>query len=264
MNNYYVYLYIDTSYNETFILNNITYNGRPIYIGKGTKNRAFSHLKLCFSHKYKKPFYDKLKSMLSINNKPNIVIIENNLLEKEAYKKEEYYIRKFKIFTDGGPLYNCNYGGEGGIEPSQIIKDKISAARTGKCLGSKNHNYGWKCKGKDNLFYGKHHTAESKKKMHRKYYILDINTLQIIYVDNLSLWCEQNKHNLTKITEVVNKPMRYKNFVILKYKNYTQDYINNYFNFIKQNIKYLKSSKVNPTIIIPKCLTMDKKDIQNA
>ena len=235
MNDYYVYCYIDEKYNEIYEINGKKYKGRPFYIGKGHGNRDRQHLSLYF----KRPFYDKLRKMLKENNQPNIIRIEENLLEKDAYEKEVYYINQFKIFKDGGILLNMNYGGEGGINPSQEVRDKISQSRKGKCCGIKNPRYGVNCKGENNWFYGCHHTDESKKKMHRRYYIMNIITDEILYIDNLQKFCVDNKCNLQNISIIMNKPMKYKNYVVLKDKGYNENFINEYFSFIKNNKKLL-------------------------
>lgn len=235
MNNYYVYCYIDEKYDETIELNGKIYKGRPFYIGKGHGNRDRQHLSFYF----KRPFYDKLRKMLKENNKPNIIRIEDNLSEKDAYEKETQYITQFKIIKDNGILLNMNYGGEGGINPSEDVRRKISNSRKGKCCGENNHRYGINCKGENNWFYGCQHTEESKKKMRRRYYIMDIETNNIFYIEDLQKWCTDNKCNLQNISIVTNKPMKYKKYAILKDNGYNKEFVDMYFNFIKENKKYL-------------------------
>lgn len=235
MNDYYVYCYIDEKYNEVYEINGKKYKGRPFYIGKGHRNRDKQHLGLY----YKRPFYDKLRKMLKENNQPNIIRIEENLSEKEAFEKEIKYITQFKIYKDNGILLNMNYGGEGGVNPTQEVRDKISKARKGKCCGEKNPRYGVNCKGENNWFYGCHHSEEAKKKMHRHYYVLNIETNNLLYIIDLQQWCADNNYNLQNISIIMNKPMKYKNYVMLKDKGYSQEFIDKYFNFIKDNKQYL-------------------------
>lgn len=235
MNDYYVYCYIDEKYDEIYEINGKKYKGRPFYIGKGHGNRDRQHLSLYF----KRPFYDKLNKMLKENNQPNIVRIEENLTEKEAFEKEIKYISQFKIKADDGILLNMNYGGEGGINPSATTRMKISLANKGKLCGEKNPRYGVNCKGENNWFYGCHHTDETKQKMRRKYYVMNLLTNEIIFVDNLQQWCKDNNAILSCMSEIINKPMKYKNYVMLKDKGYNEDFIQKYFNFIKENKQFL-------------------------
>lgn len=235
MNDYYVYCYIDEKYNEIYEINGKKYKGRPFYIGKGHGNRDRQHLSLY----YKRPFYDKLRKMLKENNQPNIIRIEENLSEKDAYEKEIQYIAQFGIKDNNGILLNMNYGGEGGINPSYITRMKISLANKGKLIGEKNPRYGVNCKGENNWFYGCHHTEEAKKKMRRKYYIMNLENEIIQKVDNLQQWCIDNKCVLSCMSEITNKPMKYKNYVVLKDKGYNENFINEYFSFIKNNKKLL-------------------------
>lgn len=235
MNDYYVYCYIDEKYNETFELNGKKYKGKPFYIGKGHGNRDRQHLSLYF----KRPFYDKLQKMIKENNNPNIIRVEENLSETEAYEKEIHYISQFKIKEDGGILLNMNYGGEGGLNPSQITRMKISLANKGRLIGEKNPRYGVNCKGENNWFYGCHHNEEAKKKMRRKYYIMNLETDDIEFVEDIQQWCINNKCVLTCISEITNKPMKYKNYVVLKDKGYNNDFVNEYFSFMKENKEFL-------------------------
>lgn len=235
MKDYYVYCYIDEKYNETYEINGKIYKGRPFYIGKGHGNRDRQHLGLY----YKRPFYYKLRKMLNENNQPKIIRIEDKLSELEAFKKETQYIAQFKIIKDNGILLNMNYGGEGGINPSEDVRRKISNSRKGKCCGENNPRYGVNCKGENNWFYGCHHTDKTKEKMRRRYYIMDIETNNIFYIEDLQKWCTDNKCNLQNISIVTNKPMKYKNYVVLKDKGYNNDFVNEYFSFIKKNKDFL-------------------------
>lgn len=74
----------------------------------------------------------------------------------ELDKKEKYYITYYNTFENG---YNLTLGGEGNLGwiPSEEIKKKISKSRRGKLIG------------KDNPFYGKKHTKETRRKMSKNH-----------------------------------------------------------------------------------------------
>lgn len=105
---YYVYVYYDGDI--------------PIYVGKGKNNRYKVHLKKFLNVKKGKiPFYDKLHKMKSDGKEPVIIIIEKNLSEEDALKKEKEYYKKFgTVFNGDGTLYNYN---ECGVK-NPILKGK--------------------------------------------------------------------------------------------------------------------------------------------
>ena len=67
-------------------------------------------------------------------------------------EREKYYIEKYDSFYND---YNSTLGGEGclGREVTQSTRDKIKTTLTGKYVGE------------DSVWYGKHHTDESKQKI---------------------------------------------------------------------------------------------------
>jgi hypothetical protein len=80
MNIYYVYAYL----NE---------DGTPYYIGKGKEDRAYA-------------WHDNVPLP---KNKSNIVLLQDNLNEKDAYDIERYYIQRYGCKAKGGILMNI-YG----------------------------------------------------------------------------------------------------------------------------------------------------------
>jgi hypothetical protein len=95
---YYIYEYIDPRVNL------------PFYVGKGKKNRKYSHIKNESDSKRENP--DKFKIIQEIIAQglmPIIREIESNILiESEAYAREDYYILKYgrKGFEENGILTN--------------------------------------------------------------------------------------------------------------------------------------------------------------
>ncbi len=133
MNIYYVY-----AYNRS--------DGTPYYIGKGKDDRAYEY------HRH-----------ISVpKNKAQIVFLEKNLSEEEAFVKEIELIAFHGRKNNGtGILRNLTDGGEGssGRIPTDETRRKMSEAKTGK-----NHpNYGRT--GEKNPFFGKKHSTEARQKM---------------------------------------------------------------------------------------------------
>lgn len=86
-------------------------------------------------------------------------ILEECLTLDELNELEKYWINKFNS-TDNNIGYNLSFGGQSGwmhgVKHSDETKLNYSLNRKGKLLGEKNG------------MFGKHHTEESKKKLHDK------------------------------------------------------------------------------------------------
>lgn len=186
MYNYYVYEWIRLDTNL------------PFYVGKGKGNRAYEI-------KNNKHFKDVLKYCNTNNIEIAVVILDNNLTEKEAFQEECWYINEY-ICNYGFKMCNMNWGGEGGnsfsfLNPQEqeiyrtkmskaLIgknkgrfhtkesKNKMSKSKQGKYKGEKNPMYGNSCtnymtedeiilwnKHKSESMKGKHHSEETKRKM---------------------------------------------------------------------------------------------------
>jgi len=109
-NNYYVYGIFNTIKEGEFIYgknNNIVFNHKPIYIGKGIKNRIQQTLRDDKKNNLKSALIKKYSETIVVKK----LII--NLAENEAYKHEKYYIEQIgKIINKDGPLTNITDGGE--------------------------------------------------------------------------------------------------------------------------------------------------------
>lgn len=101
MNKYYVYIYYVIDTNEVF------------YVGKGTKNRAFTGKR--------NKFCEDMKS----SHEWSVHIIEDNMSESEAFDLE---IKLIKEFKNKGRLTNQTDGGDGisGYIMTEEVKNKIS------------------------------------------------------------------------------------------------------------------------------------------
>lgn len=100
---YYIYAYIDPR------------TELPFYVGKGTGNRKFDHLK---EQVGKTTNRDKLAIIIELaskNMRPKIIELESDITnEVMAYNREDYFILYYgRIgFEDGGILTNKTIGGQ--------------------------------------------------------------------------------------------------------------------------------------------------------
>ena len=91
----------------------------PYYIGKGSRDRAFS----------------KIRSIPKPEDRSYIVFLEESLTEAEAFALEKYAIALYgRVDKNTGILWNMTDGGEGssGIVMSEAAKQKIAQALTGR------------------------------------------------------------------------------------------------------------------------------------
>lgn len=101
---YYVYCYIDPTTNQ------------PFYVGKGTQNRAYTHMFIQrekTKNKNKTRFKNKLEKMKMDGIEPKIIFLAQNIQdEKIAYDIEESYIKQYgrKGYDEGGILLNICEG----------------------------------------------------------------------------------------------------------------------------------------------------------
>jgi len=113
----------------------------PYYIGKGNGRRIYEN---------------KGRPCGKPKDENRIVFLKQNLTEEDAFKHEKYMIAVFGRKDLGtGILHNRTDGGEGisGAIRSEETRKKLREARKGKYFG------------KDNHFYGKTHSQETREKI---------------------------------------------------------------------------------------------------
>lgn len=98
---FYVYVYVDPV------------TDTPFYIGKGTKNRAWDHLRDSRYPYMNDPKHCKIRSMYESGVVPKVIIAYKNLTEEEAFQKESSLISHYGRRDHGGVLLNMTDGGEG-------------------------------------------------------------------------------------------------------------------------------------------------------
>ena len=100
---YYIYAYIDPRTNN------------PFYIGKGTGNRKFDHLKEHDGNTDNRDKLEIIKELSLLKLTPLIVELESNIENEDlAYNREDYYILIYgrKGFEPNGILTNKTIGGK--------------------------------------------------------------------------------------------------------------------------------------------------------
>lgn len=164
MNNYYVYVYANPIDDKIF------------YVGKGKNNRMYVHLRnsLLLLNNRKN---EMIKYILSLDMKPNVYKIEEDLTEIEALEREKYWI----AFYGKENLTNLTTGGQG-VSGTSHFKGKTHSPETklkmrNAKLGVLNHRFGKKrlkeslekfrekMKGENHYYFGKERAEDTKYKI---------------------------------------------------------------------------------------------------
>lgn len=137
---YYIYAYLDISkkVEKTYSNLGLSFLYEPFYIGKGKGDRYISHFK---GHRLKSKTYisNKINHLISIDKKPTVVKLYENLTEEEAFELERHLISTIGRHNDKkGPLVNITDGGEGvsGLKHTEESRSKMSLK------GEKHPNFG--------------------------------------------------------------------------------------------------------------------------
>lgn len=165
-NKYYIYCYLDTRKPGRFSYDGLDFCFlyEPFYIGKGCGDRWTDHTREVVNG-YKptnKIRYSKISKMINEGFYPLVSILKENLNLEESYIEEINLISKIgRIDMKNGTLTNLTSGGDGGREVSKITRDYFSKLFTGEG----NPMFGVSRYGKENPFYQKKHTYETKSKI---------------------------------------------------------------------------------------------------
>ena len=130
-NRFYVYVYLDPRKSGAFAYGDFCFPFEPIYVGKGTRTRAY--------------FLSNRNNMLSGKirkfGKPVVFFVGRKLPESEAFELEKALIKTIgRVDLCSGTLCNLTDGGEGlfGFTHTDATKEKIGAANRGKPTWNKN------------------------------------------------------------------------------------------------------------------------------
>lgn len=218
-----------------YMINNLITNTK--YIGQTTLSptkRFLQHCMIAENTDRNLKLYNAMRKYGTENFE--LIVLEDNILIDELDNKEIYYISLYDTFNNG---YNNTVGGGGlrGYHHSAETRKKMSIGisksmwkintpeRTAKIIkAQKGRKFtyehrkhiseacmGKRC-GKDNSFYGKHHTDTTKQKLslaNTKYEVqqIDINTDKVINTFNSvkesALYCLDNSYTNAKLSSAM-------------------------------------------------------------
>lgn len=180
---YFIYVYLDTRKRGSYSYVNLDFEYEPFYVGKGTKERHLSHLRIAKGLRKGKDnrVIDRIKSILDDGYEPQIIKIYDNLTRDTYNVLEIETIKTISKNSFGGPLLNIMDGGNGGItwegqhhnkgkkleeivgqDRSRDLKSKLSSLASER-IGEMNPNFG--NKGELNPNTGRKHTENELIKM---------------------------------------------------------------------------------------------------
>lgn len=215
-NNYYVYIYLNPLKKGNYNYSGYNFEFEPFYVGLGKNRRYKDHLSKS-SRKKKHTKNDIINEIISYDLLPIIIKIKEGMSPDEAFSLEIKMISIIgRIDLEKGPLSNRTNGGDSsGFTHTEKTK-RIASERM---MGDKNHFYGKKRKehshrmkknnpmklkevkekhwnschskefienakkrsiGENNPFFGKNHTKETKLKLSKGVYKIDMETLEVI------------------------------------------------------------------------------------
>ena len=133
-NIFYVYVYLDTRKPGKYIYGDYSFDYEPFYVGKGTGDRSKSHLWETAGRNTNQYKFNKIQKIKKETGKnPIVILVKENLFEKESYELEIKYITTVGRYDlKKGPLTNHSDGGDGPKNLSQETRDKMSTSRMGK------------------------------------------------------------------------------------------------------------------------------------
>jgi len=129
---YYVYVWktpIEIKVKNTTIL-----AGSPIYVGKGSGERAFKHLSEAQDDRYNELKSTAIDRIVNNGCKPEVLIYDEYDSETDAFREEARLISEYgRLIDRSGTLTNLTFGGEGmsGFNHSDEQKAKWSKMRKG-------------------------------------------------------------------------------------------------------------------------------------
>ena len=163
MSDFYVYVYLDPRKQGVFKYDDFVFDYQPMYVGKGRRFRDTNHLKICLRKEENSHFYRTLRKLLKNNIQPIVKRLKEDLEEKSAYDFETYMIKKIgrkDLLT--GPLLNKN---EGWVCSKNVFEETTNKEEFQKWEKNKGSVNNWKIICPDS---------------------------SVIYVKNLSDWCQKN------------------------------------------------------------------------
>ena len=222
----------------------------PFYVGKGSKYRLNKHLNsVQAGSKYVFNSFKvgKIKHILNEGLQPYIIILYNNLLEKDAFNLEkETIINIGRNDLRKGPLCNFTNGGEGssGRRLSKKTKDKIrkkalgrkASEATKEIMRNNNSGEGNPMYGRKSAMSGKKHSQNSIKKMKKPKPLLG---------EKIKNFYKKNSKNLVKIDGKIKRD----SLSMIEASEITGVKYHDIFNGVNRNTNYLKNGFIFSRIV---------------
>jgi len=219
MNNFYIYVYLDSRNPGKHCYDNICFLYEPIYIGKG-KDKRYKSLSKNKRNKY---FIRKINKIKQSGLEPFVFKLYENLNEQQSFELEIKLIKEIgRVDLKTGVLVNMTDGGEG--ISGQVFSDEHKIKMSNSVIGVKNH------------FFGKHHSKKTKMKMSQ------IRKNKFI---NGELNLKGEKHYLSKLKD--NEVWLIKKILDSNYYKsgkITQKFISKMFNVTQETISLIKTGKI--------------------
>ena len=141
-------------------------NGKG-YVGKAEDflKRKRKHIKTSYNKKsrdYNVPFHRAIRKY-GIESF-EVTILKENLTKDEMNYWEDYYIETFDLYAKNGKGYNIAKGGTGGNTIEGKTEEEIKEIYNDEWKQKQSEAKKGKYCGKNNSFYGKHHSEETKQK----------------------------------------------------------------------------------------------------
>lgn len=232
---YFVYALIDPN------------DGIPFYIGKGRKDRPFSHLTETEETTINRFKYSKIQKIRECNNEPEIKYIEYNIKDEDAaYEKEKYWISVYgrRHVDENGVLTNIcldsNPPSRLGNPHTTETKRKMSLASLGKKKSDSHRKaIGDSKRGPNHPNYGKKLSSELIEKIRAgnigvkrdeiarynisiahsiDYKLIDYLTNETLFLNSRELkeYCNRNGINKTSLTNTKGNKIFKKRWLLTK------------------------------------------------
>jgi hypothetical protein len=163
----YIYIYLNPLRTGVFVCGRLKFSHEPFYVGKGSsRGRIDVHLRGPGNNNHKKNLIAKIKRS---GLEPIRFKLYEGITEYSANRLERYYIAKIgRADRRQGPLTNMTDGGEGALGYKHTA-ESIERIKESMKLSWKEGKYEHlDLSGKNNPFYGKHHTEHNKLKFSMK------------------------------------------------------------------------------------------------
>ena len=232
---FYVYIYLDPRKPGKYYYPgvNTTFLYEPFYVGKGSKYRLNKHLNsVQAGSKYVFNSFKvgKIKHILNEGLQPYIIILYNNLLEKDAFNLEkETIINIGRNDLRKGPLCNFTNGGEGssGRKASEATKE---------IMRNNNSGEGNPMYGRKSAMSGKKHSQNSIKKMKKPKPLLG---------EKIKNFYKKNSKNLVKIDVKIKRDI----LSMIEASEITGVKYHDIFNGVNRKTNYLKNGFIFSRIV---------------